>query len=114
MRVSASSAISTSDCPAPTVSTMIAVEAGGVEHVDHRARSCATARRSWPRDGERADEDVLVRAVLAHADAVAEHGAAGDRARRIDRDHGDALARAPASSPSSALTSVDLPRPARR
>ena len=42
--------------------------------------------------GERADEDVLVRAVLAHADAVAEHGAAGDRAGRVDGDDRDALA----------------------
>jgi hypothetical protein len=53
-----------------------------------RAREAAelAARR------ERADEGVRMRAVFAHADAVAEHRAAGDRARRIDRDHGDPLA----------------------
>ena len=67
------------------------VEAAGVEHVHDL---CGRARRAaeMAARGERTDEDVRVRGVLTHADAIAEHGAAGDGTGRIDGDHRDAPA----------------------
>jgi hypothetical protein len=59
-------------------------------HVPRAARQAAhvTARRHGP------DEHAVVGRVPRHADAVAEDGAAGVRARRIHGDHADTLARA--------------------
>ena len=68
-----------------------AVEAAGVERVDGGARRPRQAAELAARR-ERADEDVRMRRVRAHADAVAEDRAAADRARRVDRDHGDRVA----------------------
>jgi hypothetical protein len=39
----------------------------------------------------RADEDLWIEEVLAETDPVAEQRALAERARRIDRDHADAL-----------------------
>ena len=69
------------------------VLAGGVEHergIAGRAREAAqvAARR------HAADEHAGVGGVRLHADAIAEDGAAGERARRIDGDDADASARA--------------------
>ena len=65
-----------------------AVEAGGVEAVDRRARRARQAAE-LAAGGERADEGVRMGAVLAHPDPVAEDGAAADRARRIEGDDRD-------------------------
>ena len=67
------------------------VHAEGVEQPDDVARrarqaAVAAARREAP------DEDARVEEVRLHADAIAEHGAAGERARRVDRDDADAPA----------------------
>ncbi len=83
--------MSTSDCPAPTVSTMIgskpaASSRSTTRRVGARQAAGMAARR------ERADEHRSAAPLLAHPDAIAEHRAAGDRARRIDRDHRDAPA----------------------
>ena len=77
------------------------VLAGRVEHerrVAGRAREAAqmSARR------HAADEHALVGRVRLHAQAIAEHRAAGERARRIDGDHADARA-------GCARNSVDQP-----
>ncbi len=40
-----------------------------------------------PAGGHAADEDAGIERVGLHPDAVAEHGAAGERARGIDGDH---------------------------
>ena len=60
--------------------------------------------------GHRADEDVRVRAVLAHAHSIAEHRTAD---QRLDGSTATTPTRRPraSSSPSSACTSVDLPAP---
>ena len=65
--------------------------AGGIEHergITRRPRKAAhvTTRR------HAADEDLIVLRVRLHAHAVAENRAAGERARRIDRNHPDGLA----------------------
>ena len=61
----------------------------------------------WPREATERMNTSGMRAVLAHAHAVAEHRAAGEGARRVDGDHADApaageqvrrSARAPAST----------------
>jgi hypothetical protein len=41
---------------------------------------------------EAADEDRVIEVVGLHADAVAEHGTAGERAGGVDRHHADSLA----------------------
>src|SRR5690606_38435047 len=45
-----------------------------------------------PARGERPDEDALVGVPAGHPDPVAEDRPAGERARGVDRDHGDAPA----------------------
>ena len=86
--VSARAAMRVSDWPVPTVSTMTRSKPAGVEAVDRGARRARQAAELAARR-ERADEGVRMGAVLAHADPVAEHGAAADRARRIEGDDGD-------------------------
>ena len=66
-------------------------------HVARRARQAAVAAAR----GQAADEDAGVEEVGLHADAVAEHGAARERARRVDRDDADAAVRG-AEAPRSA------------
>ena len=58
-----------------------------------------------------ADEHVRIGGVRLHPHAIAENGAAGERAGRIDRDHADRLAGSRASRSSSRSTSVLLPAP---
>jgi hypothetical protein len=65
------------------------LEADGVEDVDDASGVQRQAAEVAAR-GHRADEDLVARAVLVHAQAVAEDGAAADRAGRIDGDDGDA------------------------
>ena len=86
------------------------VEAGGVEHVDRFERA---ARKPAQRAARRhaAHEHAGVAAELAHADAVAEDRAAGERARRIDGDDRHLAARARGSPRPACATSVDLPLP---
>ena len=64
------------------------VEPRGVEDVDDLAGLARDAPEMASR-GHRADEHAVVGAVLAHADAVSQHRAAGHRARRVDRNDAD-------------------------
>jgi hypothetical protein len=78
-------AISTSACPAPTVSIENDLKAGGVEQLDDGgggARQPAQAAAG----SHAADENARVTAQVAHADAIAEQGAAAERAAGIDGD----------------------------
>ena len=66
------------------------VAAGGVEHAERlRRRPGQTAE--VPARGHRADEHAGVGRVVLHAHPVAEQGAAGERRRRVDREHADPL-----------------------
>ena len=67
------------------------VLAGGIERVDHAHRGRAQAAQ-MSAAGERAHEHAVVVERRRHADAVAQDGAAGDRAGRIDGDDADGLA----------------------
>ncbi len=103
--------ISTSSCPTPTVSTMTFCVAGGVENrhgVHGRAREPAEV----PARRHRADEDAGVEPERLHAYAVAEDGAARERARRVNGDDADALA-ARAVEPGELVHERRLPRPGR-
>ena len=86
------------------------VEARGVEDVDRVERA---ARQAAERAARRhaADEHAGIAAELAHADAVAEDRAAGERARRIDRDDARSCGRSRRIAAASFATSVDLPLP---
>ena len=85
-------------------------EAAGVEHgrgVHGRHRQPTRVAAG----GHRPDEHAVVRGVLLHPHPVAQDGAAGDGAGRVDgqdRDRSDACARASATS---AVTRVLLPAP---
>ncbi len=112
IEMSAVRMMSTSSWPTPTVSMIDDVLAGGVEHergVAGRARQAAevAARR------HAADEHALVGRVRLHPQPIAEHGAAGERAGRIDGDHADGLAAAARrfSTDRGRSTSVLLPAP---
>ena len=86
------------------------VLAGGVEHergVAGRARQSA----EMPARRHAADEHAGVARVRLHADAVAEHRAAGERAGGIDGDDADRRAALRASAAISRSTSVLLPAP---
>ena len=92
--VSAAAATSTSLWPGPDGLDEDEVEAGRVEHGrggrrGRREAAGVSARR------HRADEHVVVARVRLHPDPVAEQRAAGDRARRIDRDDRDGPAGRP-------------------
>ena len=69
------------------------VAARGVEDQRDFARRARQAAEMAAR-GHAADEHAGVAGVRLHADAIAEDRAAGIRAGRIDRDHGDRLHRA--------------------
>ena len=69
---------------------MMNVLAEGIEQLRDVARGARQAAVAAAR-AQAADEDLLVEVVALHADAVAEHGAAGERARRIDGDDADAV-----------------------
>ena len=110
--VSASSATATSVWPAPTVS--IRITSNEPESLE-QARD--VARRAGDRPvraaaGEAAHEDVVAaQQVRLHPHAVAEHRAAADRARRVDREH-RRRARPPSRrTRSAAPVSVLLPAP---
>jgi len=64
-------------------------EAEGVHELDDVARRGGEASETAA-GGHAADEDVGVERVGLHPDAVAQDGAARERARRVDGDHADA------------------------
>ena len=88
--VSARPAISTSDCPTPTVSTRITSHPAASS-----TRSACGAAPARPPEmaaaGHRPDVDALVGGVVLHAHPVTEQGAAGERRRRVDGEHPDPL-----------------------
>ena len=84
--VSASATISTSDCPTPDRLDQHHVAAGRVEHPQRLRRGPGQAAEVAA-GGHRADEHAVVGGVLAHPDPVAEQRAAGERRRRVDRQH---------------------------
>ncbi len=85
--MSAAAATSTSLWPGADRLEQDDVEAGGVEHGrGGRGRGREPAGVAARR--HRADEHAVVRRVGLHPDAVAQEGAAGDRAGRVDGDDG--------------------------
>ena len=68
------------------------VAAGGVEHPQRLRRRPGQAAEV-PAGGHRADVDAAVGRVVLHPHPVAEQRAAGERRRRVDREHADPLAR---------------------
>ena len=68
--------------------------AGGIQHQRRVGRGAREAAKESPR-GHGANEDARIGGVPLHADAVAQHRAAGVRARGID---GDDAHRLPASA----------------
>ena len=82
---------STSSCPTPDGLDQDPVEAGGVEQVDRVARGAGEAAHGAA-GGHRADEDARIGVERLHADAVAEEGAAGVGAGRIDGEDAHRLA----------------------
>ncbi len=98
--VSASVATSTSDCPAPTVSTITVSNPA--------ASSRSTTRRTGLREAahlparrKRADEHAAIGAELAHPDAVAQHRATGDVGSTDRSPLPPPAARAPATRPTT-------------
>src|SRR5581483_7547237 len=74
--------------PAPDRLEEDHVLAGRVEQEERLERRLGEPARV-PARPHRADEDLRVEEVVGEADPVAEEGAAGERARRVDRDHAD-------------------------
>ena len=89
------------------------VLAGGVEDQRDFAGGARQAAEVAARR-HAADEDAGVGGVRLHAHAIAEDGAAGERAGRIDGDDADRLRRRCAARAISRSTSVLLPAPGRR
>ena len=85
--------------------------AGGVEHT-HGLRRREREAAEMPAGRHRADEHARVGRVVLHAHAVAEDRAAGERARRVDREHADLVA-VGADARDEPVGSVDLPAPGR-
>ena len=92
--VSASEAISSSDCPTPDGLDQHDVAAGRVQH-PQRLRGRPRQPAEVPAGGHRPDVDAAVAGVVLHPDAVAEQRTAGERGRRVDGEHADPLARLP-------------------
>ena len=88
------------------------VAAGGVEHPQRLRRRPGQPAEVAAR-GHRADVDARVERVVLHPHPVAEQRAAGERRRRVDRQHADPLAGRAAAPSTSALVDVDLPTPGR-
>ena len=86
------------------------VLAGGVEHERGLAGRAGQAAEV-PARRHAADEHAAVAGVRLHAHAIAEDGAAAERAGRIDRDDADGLRRLPRSAAVRRSTSVLLPAP---
>ena len=92
--VSAAPATSTSTWPTPTVSIRTHGQPDGVEH-PHGLEGGQREAAEVAAGGHRADEHAVVGGVVGHAHPVAEDGAAGERRRRVDGEHGDRVARRP-------------------
>ena len=88
--VSVSPATSTSTWPTPTVSTTTKSKPDGVEDPDGLGGGQRQAAEVAP-GGHGADEHVVVQGVVAHPDAVAEDGTAGEGRGRVDGEDGDAV-----------------------
>ena len=84
------------------------VFAGGVEHQRRIAGRAGQAAEVSARR-HAADEDALVGGVRLHPQAIAEHGAAGERAGGIDRDDPDRLRRRRRSVGRQAIDQRALP-----
>ena len=94
--MSAWSTTSISPWPTPDRLEQDVVLAGGVHQQRRLQRRLGEpAERAAGR--HRADEDARVEEVVGEADPVAEHGALGERARGVDREHAD-LAVAPCAA----------------
>src|SRR5439155_11994925 len=83
----------------------------GVEETDHVARGTRHAAVAAPA-GEDVGEHAGVEEVGLHADAIAKHGAAAERAGRVDGDDANALAGSPETR-RDAIGERRLPRPGR-
>ena len=110
IETSAVRTMSTSSCPTPTVSMMTMSRAGRVEHERRVAGRAGQAAEVAARR-HAADEHARIAGVRLHADAVAEDGAAGERAGRIHRHDADGAGRPRAARAVSRSTSVLLPAP---
>ena len=84
-------ATATSDCPTPTVSTSTTSKPGGLAQQQRLAGAAGDAAERAA-GGRRAHERVRGAGQLLHAGLVAEDRAAAARARRVDREHRDAVA----------------------
>jgi hypothetical protein len=94
MTVCARRITSTSSWPTPTVSTSTSPRPACVHQVDRvggRARQTAQGTTC----GHRADEDAGVERQVAHADAIAEDRATGERRGRIDGEDSNGTAARP-------------------
>ena len=91
MKRSTIAATSTSDCPTPTVSTSTTSKPAASQSSMRLARAPGDAAERAA-GGRRAHERVRRAGELLHARLVAEDRAAGARARRVDREHRDAVA----------------------
>ena len=82
--------MATSDCPRTDGFDQYQVKSCGVKHVDYR---CSSARQpaGVPARRQRADKHAFVRLMLGHANAIAEHRAAGEWTRRINRNDRDGM-----------------------
>ena len=89
------------------------VHAERIQQTDDVARGARQAAVAAAR-GEAADEDAGIEEVRLHADAVAQHGAARERARRVDRDDADAAARGAQAPRSARRPASTCRRPADR
>ncbi len=92
--MSAIPAISTSDCPTPTVSTSTTSKPSRVQHPQRLRRRPGQSTQMTARR-HRADEDPGVGRVVLHPHPVTQQRATGERRRRIDRQYADPLARCP-------------------
>ncbi len=111
--VSAAAATSTSDWPVPTVSSRIRSKPGRV-HDGRGGGRCRGQPTGVAARSHRSDEDVAVARVRLHPDAIAEQRAAGDRAGRVDRHHGDRAAHVRGRRRSAPRRASTCPSPADR
>ena len=87
-QTSATSTISPSGLSGPDGLDDDHIATGGVHQIHDEVDASSETAEMTAR-GDRADEDAGVFRMPLHADAVAKHGPAGNRARRIDGGDGD-------------------------
>ena len=108
--VSVADATSTSTWPTPTVSTNTRRSPAAASSRTPSGTATASPPRCPRVAIERMKTPVVERVVL-HAHPVAEDRAAGERRRRVHRDHAERLVLLARNRRSDATTSVDLPAP---